>query len=259
MNSTAAENTTVRNGWIRWAILGLIVTGLVLAGFVLPLKEYYETLFQWIQENRLLGAVALGAIYIVLTVLFVPGSIPTLASGFLFGPIWGTVLVSIASVLGATGAFLTGRFIARDWVARNFAKGRRFQAIDHAVGRQGFKIVLLTRLSPIFPFNVLNYLFGLTRVRVGDYMLASWIGMFPGTLMYVYFGSTLKNVAAVLAGKYEGGLLQTSFFVIGLVVAVVVTLYVTRLATRALKEHVPAAGDEQADDDDGRDEAPSTT
>jgi uncharacterized membrane protein YdjX (TVP38/TMEM64 family) len=119
-------------------------------------------------------------------------------------------------------------------------KNEKFAAIDQAVGRQGFKIVFLTRLSPIFPFNMLNYAFGLTKVSFGKYALASWIGMLPGTIMYVYFGATLRSLADAATGNVETGTAGKIFFWFGLAATIVVTVFVTRLARRALKQAVSA-------------------
>jgi uncharacterized membrane protein YdjX (TVP38/TMEM64 family) len=181
----------------------------------------------------------------VACVLFVPGSVLTLGAGFLFGVIRGTIAVSIGSVLGATAAFVIGRTLLRGWIEKRVAAYPRFQAIDRAVGKEGFKIVLLLRLSPVFPFNLLNYAFGLTNVRLWQYVLASWIGMLPATLMYVYLGSALKSLADVAASAPKGGTPQMVFFVAGLVMTVVATVVVTRVAKRALNEAVAANGESQ--------------
>src|ERR687883_71015 len=149
------------------------------------------------------GLVVLAAAY-ALACLVVPGSLMTLAAGSLFGVVVGTAVVSLASVTGASLAFWLGRTLARDLVEKRLAGNPRFRALDQAVAAGGFKIVLLTRLSPLFPFTLLNYAFGLTRVRFRDYVLASWVGMLPGTVMYVYLGSTVKELADVAAGNVEG-------------------------------------------------------
>ena len=149
-------------------------------------------------------------------------------------------------MLGATTAFLVGRTLLRGWIEKRITAYPRFQAIDRAVGREGFKIVFLLRLSPVFPFNLLNYALGLTNVRLWQYVLASWIGMLPGTLMYVYLGSALKSLADVAAGAPKGGTPQTVFFVAGLVMTVVATVVVTRVARQALSEAV--AADSQSHD-----------
>ena len=143
-------------------------------------------------------------------------------------------------------AFWLGRTLARSLIEKRLAGNPRFRALDQAVAAGGFKIVLLTRLSPLFPFTLLNYAFGLTKVRFRDYLLASWIGMLPGTVMYIYLGSTVKELADVAAGNVEGGPARRVLFFVGLAATVVVTVYVTRLARRALRQAVPEAETEGA-------------
>mgnify|MGYP006274231167 FL=1 len=218
-------------------VIALLVVGIV---FQQQVREVLEAFVKWTRDLGPIGAVIFGVVYALATVLMMPGSILTLGAGLLFGVVWGTVTVSIASTTGAALAFLVGRFFARDWVASKVSGRPKFQAIDRAVGREGFKIVLLTRLSPIFPFNLLNYGYGLTGVKFWTYVLASWIGMLPGTIMYVYFGSLARNVAAVAAGR-EKTTADYVFYGIGLVVTVAVVVLVTRVARKALKNAVPEA------------------
>lgn len=198
------------------------------------MQEFFNNLLAAIDGLGWIGPVVFIAVYVIATVLFLPGSALTLGAGALFGVVRGSILVSVASTLGATAAFLVGRYIARDWVARKIQGNAKFDAIDVAVGREGWKIVGLTRLSPIFPFNLLNYAYGLTKVRLRDYVLASWIGMMPGTVMYVYIGS----LARLGAEAGEAPAAQTVMRLVGLVATVAVTLYITRLAKRALNERV---------------------
>lgn len=149
---------------------------------------------------------------------------------------WCTVRCSSRSPppLGATAAFVVGRYLAREWVAAKVQGAPRFAAIDQAVAREGWKIVILTRLSPIFPFNLLNYAFGLTRVSLRDYVFASWIGMIPGTLMYVYMGSLAGDLATQGAGSRMRSGAEWALSGIGLLATIAVTVYVTRLARAAL-------------------------
>jgi uncharacterized membrane protein YdjX (TVP38/TMEM64 family) len=168
-------------------------------------------------------------------VLFVPGSVLTLGAGAVFGVAWGSVYVSLGATLGATAAFLVGRYLARDAIARKIEGNARFAAIDQAVAIEGWRIVGLTRLSPVFPFTLLNYAFGLTRVKLGHYVLASWIGMMPGTVMYVYLGS-LARAASGIPLRTPG---EWVLYGIGLLATVVVTLLVTRLARKALADKTP--------------------
>jgi uncharacterized membrane protein YdjX (TVP38/TMEM64 family) len=223
---------------IRLAILALLIAAIAAGLALLPVKDYLARLLESIESVGPWGPVVLAGVYAVACVLFVPGSVLTLGAGLLFGVVYGAIAVSIGSVLGATAAFLVGRTLLRGPIEKRIAAYPRFQAIDRAVGRQGFKIVLLTRLSPIFPFNLLNYAFGLTNVRLWQYVLASWIGMIPGTIMYVYLGSALKSLAEVAAGSPEGGVSQKVFFAVGLVMTIVATVVITRIARRALNEAV---------------------
>ena len=183
-----------------------------------------------------LGPVAFILGYIVFTVALIPGSILTMAGGALFGLVQGTLFVTIAAVTGATCAFLISRHLARGKFEERLADSEKFAAIDRAIAEQGGKIVLLLRLSPVFPFTYLNYALGLTRVRLFDFIWAS-VGMIPGTFLYVYYGKTLGDIAAIAAGTSpERGTEQWIFLAIGLLATLAVTAYITRLARRALKE-----------------------
>jgi len=201
-----------------------------------------ELLRDALQKVESLGAIAPIAfmlIYIVATIAFLPGSIPTLGAGVLFGIIQGSIYVFIGATIGATLAFLIGRYLARDWISKKIAGNKKFSAIDRAVGKEGFKIVLLTRLSPIFPFNLLNYGMGITGVSLKDYVLAS-VGMIPGTIMYVYIGS-LAGSLATIGGETQtdaNPIAQWAIRIIGFIATVAVTLYVTKIARKALDESI---------------------
>ncbi len=184
----------------------------------------------WMEHLGAWGQVLFVVIYIAATVLLIPGSALGLGAGALFGVVRGSVLVSLASTLGATCAFLLGRYLARGWVAKKIDGRASFAAIDQAVAGEGWRIVLLTRLSPVFPFTLLNYAFGLTRVSLREYVLASWLGMMPGTVMYVYLGSLARTGIAVQQ-RTPG---EWALYALGLLATVAVTLIVTRIARRAL-------------------------
>ena len=178
-------------------------------------------------------------IYIIATVAFLPGSILTLGAGVVFGIVQGSIYVFIGATIGATLAFLVGRYLARGWISKKIAGDRKFSAIDRAVGQEGFKIVLLTRLSPIFPFNLLNYSLGVTGVSLKDYVLAS-VGMIPGTIMYVYIGSLAGSIATI-GGETQpdaNPVAQWAIRIIGFVATVAVTFYVTKIARQALDESI---------------------
>lgn len=159
-------------------------------------QELLRNALQWIDSLGVVGGMAFIAIYIIATVAFLPGSILTLGAGVVFGVVLGAMYVFVGAVLGAIAAFLVGRYLARGWISKKIEGNQKFASIDKAVAREGFKIVLLTRLSPVFPFNLLNYAFGITGVSLKDYALGS-VGMIPGTVMYVYIGSLAGDLARI--------------------------------------------------------------
>jgi uncharacterized membrane protein YdjX (TVP38/TMEM64 family) len=225
---------------ITKVIILVIIIIIIIAGIIfLPIKDWLIKSLEWTQELGIWGPAFFVACYILACIFFIPGSVLTIGSGFIFKVIKGSITVSIGSTLGACAAFLVGRTIARKWIASKVAKNHKFVAIDEAVAQQGFKIVLLTRLSPVFPFNLLNYAFGLTKISFWKYALASWIGMIPGTIMYVYFGAGLRSLTDVASGKLEKSTAGTIFFWVGLIATIVVTLFVTNVARKALKNAVP--------------------
>ena len=190
----------------------------------------------WVSGLGVWGPVVFILGYAVAVICFVPGSLLTLAAGAIFGVVTGVVYVFVAATLGAAGAFLVSRYVARAAVERRIAGNPRFAAVDRAVAAEGRKIVFLLRLSPVFPFTLLNYALGLTRVRFGDYLIAS-VGMIPGTLLYVYYGKLAGDVAALAGGAaVEKDAGYWAVLAIGLVATVVVTTIVTRTARRALGE-----------------------
>lgn len=176
----------------------------------------------------------------VATVFFLAPTILTLGAGAVCGVLKGTVLVSVSSMLGACTAFLLGRYFARGLITGKFEGNAKFKAIEDAVERQGWKIVGLTRLSPMFPFSLLNYMYGLTPVSFRDYFFASWIGMLPGTLMYVYLGSAGESLATLGAEGRERTVGEWVLFAVELAVIVIVTVFVTRMARQALAHAVPS-------------------
>ncbi|MFB2882078.1 TVP38/TMEM64 family protein [Floridanema aerugineum] len=205
------------------------------------MQEIVNNALTWIEQLGPWGAIAFILLYNLATVLFIPGSLLTLGGGVIFGVFWGSIYVFIAATLGATFAFLIGRYLTRDWVAKKIADNSKFQAIDNAVAKEGFKIVLLTRLSPVFPFTLLNYALGITKVSLTDYILGS-IGMIPGTIMYVYLGSLAGNIAMIGAGNVptnpQAETAQWIIRIVGFIATVAVTIYITHLAKKSLQESV---------------------
>ncbi len=225
--------------------LAVMVVGMLVAVVLLPVAEWLTLGITWVETHPTLAWIAYVATYIVATVLVIPASILTLAAGFVFGLPLGVVLVSIGSVLGASAAFLVGRFFARDWVAKRIASLPRFRALDQATRHEGFVIVFLTRLSPLFPFNLINYGLALTSVRFRDYFLASWIGMLPATILYVYIGSVAKDLTELTSGGVQRGVVGRVLLFVGLAATVLLTIIITRKATRTLAQHLEREPAEQ--------------
>ena len=236
--SPTAAAPTGKRPWHLLLLVVLVVLVLVvlqklfgpqIQSGVVQFTNWVESLGPWAPAAFILG-------YITFTVALVPGSILTMAGGALFGLFYGTVYVTLAAVTGATCAFLISRHLARERFEKRLEGNEKFQAIDQAIGREGGKIVLLLRLSPVFPFTYLNYALGLTRVRLVDFVWAS-VGMIPGTFLYVYYGKTLGDIASIAAGTApERGMEHWISLGAGLLATVLVTAYITRLAKKALAE-----------------------
>lgn len=205
----------------------------------------YVPITEWIigLAGRLRGMGAIGValfigVYVVAEIVLVPGSLLTLAAGFAYGPIGGLLVASPASVLAATAAFFMGRTVLRDWVRRQIGKSAYARALDRTVGTHTFKLILLLRLSPVIPFNILNYALGLSNVTVGRYVIASFVGMLPGTWLYVYLGSLATTAAGLASGGSVGGRLRLALTVAGFVATLLVVVLVTRSARRVLDEEL---------------------
>ncbi len=228
------------NPKMKLAIRAAAVAGLVAALLLFGQRVagYLPEFSAWVDGLGLWGPVVFVLGYAVATVAFIPGSLLTLAGGAIFGLGEGTAFVFAGASLGATGAFLASRYLVRGAVERRVAAEPRFAAIDRAVGREGFKIVVLLRLTPVVPFVLLNYALGLTRVKLSHYV-GAFVGMFPATLLYVYYGKVLGDVAEVAAGvEVEQGWGTWVATGIGLAATVAVIVVVTRIARRALREEV---------------------
>jgi uncharacterized membrane protein YdjX (TVP38/TMEM64 family) len=214
----------------KWIAAGATAVTLFATARLLPVKEWLEGFQGWVGSLGPLGGVLYGIVYVVAALLFVPGIVLTVGAGFLFGFFWGTVIVSAASTTAAALAFLIARYFARERVERLARKNRKFGAIDRAIGKNGWKVVALLRLSPLVPFSLSNYLYGLTSARFVPYLLASWIAMLPATFLYVSLGAAGKSLGQGRArSPWEWGLLA-----VGGAATVAVTVILTRVARKEL-------------------------
>ncbi len=232
----------------QWALGVAVLAALVAGWFLLPIKDWADSFQGWIQDLGPWGWLIFAAVYIVGTVLLVPVSILTIIAGLAFGLPIGFPLVVVSATIGATLAFLVARYLAKDKVESLMSKRPKFKAIKAAVSEGGWKVVGLLRLSPVLPFNLQNYFYGVTDITLLHYVPATFVGIMPGTLLYVYLGAAGKA-----ASGDGGGALKWTFFGIGLLVTVVVAVFVTRKAKQKLKEHgVGDKGDSGDKDNDKR-------
>lgn len=216
---------------VKIALVVLILVGLVALVRALPAGEWLGSFQGWVTGLGIAGYVVFALVYAACVVLFVPASVLTLGAGAVYGVGRGTAVVLAGATLGATAAFLLARSGLRAKVERWAAGNPRFSALDRAIGKEGAKIVFLIRLSPIFPFTYINYVFGLTAVRTVPYVLASFFGMIPGTFAYVYLGTAAAGAASAGASGA-----RTILNIAGAAAALIATLFVARVASRAIRK-----------------------
>ena len=229
--------TRSRSGWsrVRWIVLAAVVVALFAAHHLLPMDEWLRAFQSSVGRQGAWGGVIYGVVYTLAAIAFVPGSLLTIGAGLVFGLLWGTVIVSIASTAAAALAFLIARYVARGRVEALAKRNEKFRAIDQAIREKGWRVVALLRLSPLIPFSVSNYLYGLTPVAFGPYVLASWIAMLPATVLYVWIGAAGKAAADASGGQGKSPL-EWALLGAGLVATAVVTVMITRTARRQLAQ-----------------------
>jgi uncharacterized membrane protein YdjX (TVP38/TMEM64 family) len=231
----ANEKNALKSVIARLAMLIAILVALCLVMKFLPIREWLRDFNAWVAQMGVAGIFIFIGVYTVATVLLVPGSVLTIGAGVTFGLWKGFLAVSAGSTFGAALAFLVARFIARDKIETIAQRNEKFRQIDNAIGREGAKLIFLLRLSPVIPFNLSNYFYGLTAVKFWPYLLVSWIGMMPATFLYVYVGTAGK--AAVMAAGGEPvrhGWQYWIFLSVGLVATIVATMWIAKIARDTL-------------------------
>ena len=223
---------------VRLIALMAIVIALFLAMRFLPVQQWLRGFNDWVGQMGVAGIFIFIGVYAIATVLLAPGAILTIGAGFAFGLWKGFLAVSAGATLGASLAFLVARFIARDKVEAIAKRNEKFRKIDNAISKQGAKLVFLLRLSPVIPFNLSNYFYGLTGVKFWPYVLASWLGMMPGTFLYVYIGTAGRAAVSAAAGgeAMKHGWQYWAFLSVGLAATIAATIWITKIARDALKE-----------------------
>jgi uncharacterized membrane protein YdjX (TVP38/TMEM64 family) len=217
---------------IRISILGAI-TGLA---WYLNRTGLLERTLEWIDSFGTAGMLLFVLIYILTCIFFVPSMIFTFSGGVLFGLWKGATLSLIGTGLGSLGAFLIGRYLAHDFVEKRFASNKEFSRLAHAAQKKGWKIVSLARLSPIFPFAIGNYAFGITRIPALHYLGASMLGTIPSTTVYTYIGTLVGSVAALSVEGRARTWQEWVFLAGGLVATLVLSYYLRRFAQKSLAE-----------------------
>ena len=221
----------------RIAISGLFVA-LVYGLYVLPVADWLSAIIAWAEQRPVAGPVAYLGCVVIATVLLVPGSGSMMIAGFLFGLLPGIVLAAIGIVVGAQCAFTVGRRAARRRVAHHVARYPRLHAIEQGLRDEAFVIVMLTRLSLVIPFNVLNYAYGITSVPAGVHVTATAVGMLPAVVLYVYLGTLARDLGQIMSGAATPSELGYWIAAAGTATIVVLTWTMHRLATRALERHL---------------------
>jgi uncharacterized membrane protein YdjX (TVP38/TMEM64 family) len=227
-------------------VMVAIFLALVYAVYVTPIAEPVLAMVNWAQANPVAGAIVYIVCVVLATVLFVPGSGSMMIAGYLFGLGTGTLVSALAITLGAQCAFLAGRLVARDWVAAKIAGNSRLLAIEAGLREEAFLIVVLTRLSLVIPFNLLNYMYGITPVRARVHMLATAVGMLMPVALYVYLGTLARDIGQILAGEATPTTLGYWLGGAGLIAIVVLTWVMHRAASRALERHLPKMDSDHA-------------
>jgi uncharacterized membrane protein YdjX (TVP38/TMEM64 family) len=221
---------------LKWIALVVAMVALFAGLRLLHITEWLNSFNQWVADLGPTGVMIFVIVYALATVLFVPGSVLTIGAGFIFGLGLGVLAVSIGSVIGAALAFVVSRYLVRRKIESLARENEKFASIDRAIGDQGWKLVFLLRLSPLIPFNLSNYFYGITAIKFWPYVLASWIGMLPGTVLYVYLGTVGKaGVESAAGGGRARSPVEWTFLIVGLIATVIVTVWVTQIARKALR------------------------
>jgi uncharacterized membrane protein YdjX (TVP38/TMEM64 family) len=202
----------MKNSKALRVILFIVLAAAIVLAILYRDKFDAAALEDWVQGAGAAAPLAFMGIYIIATVLFLPGSVLTLAGGALFGPVWGTLLSLTGATIGATLAFLVARHLAADWVRRK--AGDRTKQIMDGVDAEGWRFVAFVRLVPLFPFNLLNYVLGLTRIPVLSYIITSFICMFPGAVAYTWLGYAGREALAGEEQLIQKGLIALALLAV---------------------------------------------
>ncbi|KAN0035097.1 hypothetical protein ACTA71_004353 [Dictyostelium dimigraforme] len=227
--------------WLKLFILACIITALMLAIFKFKVQNHLSVLQQFVGKfGIVLGGLLYVGIFMLLIIFLIPVTFPTIIGGMIFGLRFGILFVWSASLLGGLVAFFLGRYVLRKRISKRIEKNRKLVAVDQAIGQEGWKIVLLLRLTPIVPESILNYTLSVTKVNFWHYLICSGIGMIPGCSFFVYVGSTLTSLSEVgndNAPMKKGNIIM---YVISGVLMVVSITFITIIVKRAVNKKLEA-------------------
>ncbi len=222
----------------------LLLSSLVLLALFLPLEQILLRVQEWADTNPKSAAYAVGAVTVLGIVLLLPSSPLMMLAGFLFGLVKGFFVFWIAGIFASALAFWIGRTVARPWVERKLKNNGTFIAMDRAIERKGFLVVLLTRLVMVLPFPALNYSLGLTSVSFGKYMLGTNLGMALPIFLFVYLGTTAGSVNAIVAGEIQLQDNELLISIAALVATLIIVSLIMRTGLKVLREELANAGGE---------------
>lgn len=226
---------------MKTLLLIFLFTALLLMAFFLPVEQILTTIQSWATENQSSALLIMAACFFVGTLLLLPVSLMTMLAGFLFGLVKGFAVVWAAGLLASVIAFWISRYFARNWIERRVRRNPTFMAIDRAIRRKGLLVVLLTRIVMVLPYTVLNYSLGLTSVSLRNYLIGTGIGSTLPVFLFVYLGTTVSNVKAIIHGDVHLGNTEILIAASGLVVIIAVVLMIVRASGKILKEELLAA------------------
>jgi uncharacterized membrane protein YdjX (TVP38/TMEM64 family) len=213
--------------YVKAAVVALVILGAFFALRLLPIGAYLTQFQNYVRGAGAIGYVLYALGYGVVALVF-PGSVLTIGAGAIFGVIGGSIVVACGATMAATIAFILARTVLRKRIERTTANNPKFAAVDRAIAREGIKIVFIVRLAAVFPFTIVNYAFGLTGISLGQYVIATAIGILPGTIAFVYIGAAGAAVATADRTKLI-------FTTIGLAIALAVSIFVARIAHAAIR------------------------
>ncbi|MDX1539361.1 TVP38/TMEM64 family protein [Arsukibacterium sp.] len=250
-----------RSSSTKKALLGM-AGSVIFVGVVLALLVYFGVhtevlkLLEWFKQQGAWAPLLFMLIMAAVVVLLLPGALFTIGAGFVFGVVQGSVYVVLGTTLGATIAFLLARYTFGQR-ARQFIMARaKLQLVNEELSKNDWKIVLLTRLIPFFPSKISNYFFGLTQFSLPGYIAGSLLGFIPFTVHNVYLGSLVANITAIEFGQQQRSGWEWALYLGGFMAAVVVVVYLNRLANRALAKYTEQDNDEQNNDEQDNEKEP---